>query len=184
MPKYKSTIDIMKVIGNKDQIRNFGVIAHVDHGKTTMSDSLLAGCGIISPNVAGEALVLDSMEMEQKRGITINSANITLYYEQDNTPYVFNMIDTPGHVDFNSRVSRSLRAIDGSVVVADAVEGVMTQTETVTRQSLEERVRPVLYINKIDRLVKELRLTPEKMQEHLNGVITEFNALINLILSF
>ena len=180
MPKYKSTTDIMKIIGNKDQIRNFGVIAHVDHGKTTMSDSLLAGCGIISPSVAGEALVLDSMEMEQKRGITINSANITLYYEQDGTPYIFNMIDTPGHVDFNSRVSRSLRAIDGSVVVADAVEGVMTQTETVTRQSLEERVRPVLYINKIDRLVKELRLTPEKMQEHLNGVITEFNALINL----
>ena len=113
MPKYKSTTDIMKIIGNKDQIRNFGVIAHVDHGKTTMSDSLLAGCGIISPSVAGEALVLDSMEMEQKRGITINSANITLYYEQDGTPYIFNMIDTPGHVDFNSRVSRSLRAIDG-----------------------------------------------------------------------
>ena len=170
----------MKIVGNKDQIRNFGVIAHVDHGKTTMSDSLLAGCGIISPNVAGEALVLDSMDMEQKRGITINSANISLYYEFDNTPYVFNMIDTPGHVDFNTRVSRSLRAIDGAVVVSDAVEGVMTQTETVTRQALEERVRPVLYINKIDRLVKELRLTPEKMQEHLIGVISEFNGLIDL----
>ena len=81
MPKYKSTNDIMKVIGNKDQIRNFGVIAHVDHGKTTMSDSLLSGCGIISPSVAGEALALDTMDMEQKRGITINSTNITLYHE-------------------------------------------------------------------------------------------------------
>ena len=180
MPKYKSTNDIMKVISNKDQIRNFSVIAHVDHGKTTMSDSLLSGCGIISPSVAGEALALDTMDMEQKRGITINSTNITLYHEHENTPFVFNMIDTPGHVDFNTRVSRSLRAIDGAVVVSDAVEGVMTQTETVTRQALEELVRPVLYINKIDRLVKELRLTPEKMQEHLMGVIREFNALIDL----
>tara|TARA_B000000460_G_scaffold236097_1_gene197818 strand:- start:1335 stop:3527 length:2193 start_codon:yes stop_codon:yes gene_type:complete len=180
MPKYKSTNDIMKVISNKDQIRNFSVIAHVDHGKTTMSDSLLSGCGIISPSVAGEALALDTMDMEQKRGITINSTNITLYHEHENVPFVFNMIDTPGHVDFNTRVSRSLRAIDGAVVVSDAVEGVMTQTETVTRQALEELVRPVLYINKIDRLVKELRLTPEKMQEHLMGVIREFNALIDL----
>jgi len=180
MPKYKSTNDIMRVISNKDQIRNFSVIAHVDHGKTTMSDSLLSGCGIISPSVAGEALALDTMDMEQKRGITINSTNITLYHEHENTPFVFNMIDTPGHVDFNTRVSRSLRAIDGAVVVSDAVEGVMTQTETVTRQALEELVRPVLYINKIDRLVKELRLTPEKMQEHLIGVIREFNALIDL----
>ena len=170
----------MRVISNKDQIRNFSVIAHVDHGKTTMSDSLLSGCGIISPSVAGEALALDTMDMEQKRGITINSTNITLYHEHENTPFVFNMIDTPGHVDFNTRVSRSLRAIDGAVVVSDAVEGVMTQTETVTRQALEELVRPVLYINKIDRLVKELRLTPEKMQEHLMGVIREFNALIDL----
>ena len=170
----------MKVISNKDQIRNFSVIAHVDHGKTTMSDSLLSGCGIISPSVAGEALALDTMDMEQKRGITINSTNITLYHEHENVPFVFNMIDTPGHVDFNTRVSRSLRAIDGAVVVSDAVEGVMTQTETVTRQALEELVRPVLYINKIDRLVKELRLTPEKMQEHLMGVIREFNALIDL----
>ena len=90
------------------------------------------------------------------------------------------MIDTPGHVDFTGKVTRSLRAIDGAVVVADAVEGVMTQTETVTRQSLEERVRPVLYINKIDRLVKELRLTPEKMQEWLANVITDFNRLIDI----
>jgi elongation factor 2 len=180
MPKYKSTTEIMKIIGNKSQVRNFGIIAHVDHGKTTMSDSLLAGCGMLSKTVAGQALAMDSMEMEQKRGITINSANITLFYEQDGKSYVMNMIDTPGHVDFTGKVTRSLRAIDGAVVVADAVEGVMTQTETVTRQSLEERVRPVLYINKIDRLVKELRLTPEKMQEWLANVITDFNRLIDI----
>ena len=139
--KYKSTEQVMKIIKNKDQIRNFGVIAHVDHGKTTMSDSLLANSGIIAPSAAGKALALDSMKQEQERGITIVQANITLNYTaKDGKEYVINMIDTPGHVDFSGRVIRSLRAIDGSVVVCDAVEGIMTQTETVTRMSLEERV--------------------------------------------
>ncbi|HJM45365.1 MAG TPA: GTP-binding protein, partial [Candidatus Nitrosopelagicus sp.] len=179
MTKYKSTAEVMKIISDKDKIRNFGVIAHVDHGKTTMSDSLLAHSGIISPSTAGNALAMDSMKAEQERGITIVQANVTLHYQQDDDDYVINMIDTPGHVDFSGRVIRSLRAIDGAVVVCDAVEGIMTQTETVTRMSLEERVRPVLYINKIDRLIKELRLTPEKMQETLAGVVANFNELID-----
>ena len=159
---------------------DFGVIAHVDHGKTTMSDSLLAACGLLSPSVAGQALALDYMDLEQQRQMTIKAANVTLYYEYNNIPYVLNMIDTPGHIDFTGRVTRSLRAIDGAVVVVDAVEGVMTQTETVTRQALEERVRPVLYINKIDRLVKELRLTPERMQQWLAGIVNDFNHLISI----
>jgi elongation factor 2 len=180
MPKYKSTAEILKIIGSREQIRNFGVIAHVDHGKTTMSDSLLAATGMLSPSVAGQALALDYMDLEQQRQMTIKAANVTLYYEYDQHPYVMNMIDTPGHIDFTGRVTRSLRAIDGAVVVTDAVEGVMTQTETVTRQALEERVRPVLYINKIDRLVKELRLTPEKMQAWLANIISDFNQLISI----
>jgi len=179
MAKYKSTEQVLKIIKDKNQIRNFGVIAHVDHGKTTMSDSLLAHSGIIAPSAAGKALALDYMKEEQERGITIVQANVTLHYKQADKEYVINMIDTPGHVDFSGRVIRSLRAIDGAVVVCDAVEGIMTQTETVTRMSLEERVRPVLYINKIDRLIKELRLTPEAMQEKLASVVTSFNNLID-----
>src|SRR5262245_17590133 len=180
MPKFKSTQDILRLIGNKDQIRNFGVIAHVDHGKTTMSDSLLAASGIISPTVAGQALALDSMKLEQNRQMTIRGANVTLFYEHEGKDYVINMIDTPGHIDFTGRVTRALRAIDGVVVVSDSVEGIMTQTETVTRQALEERVRPVLYINKIDRLVKELRLDPQAMQKWLSNIIAEFNKLVDI----
>ena len=179
MAKFKSTEQVLKIIKNKEQIRNFGVIAHVDHGKTTMSDSLLAHSGIISPSSAGSALAMDFDKEEQERGITIYQANVTLYYSQKNKDYVINMVDTPGHVDFSGRVIRSLRAIDGAVVVCDAVEGIMTQTETVTRMALDERVRPVLFINKVDRLIKELRLTPEKMQETLANVIADFNQLID-----
>ena len=119
------------------------------------------------------------MKLEQDRQMTIVQANVTLLYEQNNNEYVINMIDTPGHIDFTGRVTRSLRAIDGAVVVSDSVEGIMTQTETVTRQALEERVRPVLYINKIDRLIKELRLSPEKMQDWLANIIATFNGLID-----
>jgi len=179
MVKYKSTGEVLKIIKNKDQIRNFGVIAHVDHGKTTMSDSLLAYSGIIAPSAAGKALAMDFDKEEQERGITIYQANVTLHFTKDEKEYVINMIDTPGHVDFSGRVIRSLRAIDGAVVVCDAVEGIMTQTETVTRMALEERVKPVLFINKVDRLIKELRLTPEKMQAQLAEVVANFNQLID-----
>jgi len=180
MPKFKSTAEIMKLVYTKDQIRNIGIIAHVDHGKTTMTDSLLAAAGMLSPTVAGEALALDYLEEEQKRQMTIKAANISLYHEREGKPYVINLIDTPGHIDFTGRVTRSLRVIDGAVVVVDAVEEVMVQTETVTRQALDERVRPVLYINKIDRLIKELKLTPEQLQAKLSRIIQQFNRLIDL----
>ncbi|MGC8558579.1 MAG: elongation factor EF-2 [Nitrososphaeria archaeon] len=180
MPRFKTTAEALKIISSKEQIRNFGVIAHVDHGKTTTSDSLLAAAGMLSPTVAGQALALDYMELEQKRQMTIKAANVTLNYEYEGKSYVFNMIDTPGHIDFTGKVTRSLRALDGAVVVVDAVEGVMTQTETVLRQALDERVRPVLYINKIDRLIKELRLSSEKMQAWLTNIINDVNQLINI----
>jgi elongation factor 2 len=179
MPRFKTTAEALKIVHNKDQIRNLGIIAHVDHGKTTTSDSLLAACGMLSPSVAGQALALDYMELEQQRQMTIKAANVTLYYEREGKPYVINLIDTPGHIDFTGRVTRSLRAVDGAIVVVDSVEGVMVQTSTVTRQALEERVRPVLYINKIDRLIKELRLSPDKMQQWLSRIVQDFNNLID-----
>jgi len=145
-----------------------------------MTDSLLAAAGLLSPSVAGTALALDYMEEEQKRQMTIKAANVSLLHERSGTPYVINLIDTPGHVDFSGRVTRSIRAIDGAVVVVDSVEEIMVQTETVTRQALEDRVRPVLYINKIDRLIKELRLSSEQIQERISRIIAEFNRLVNL----
>lgn len=145
-----------------------------------MTDSLLAAAGLLSPTVAGKALALDYMEEEQKRQMTIKAANISLYYELEGKPYIINLIDTPGHIDFTGKVTRSLRAIDGAIVVVDAVEGVMTQTETVTRQALEERVRPLLYINKIDRLINELKLEPQAVQETLMNIIKDFNNLIEI----
>ena len=178
--RVKVVSEIEKIMSNIEQVRNIGIIAHVDHGKTTTSDSLLAAAGIISERIAGEALVLDYLSVEKQRGITVKSANISLYHEYEGKPYVINLIDTPGHVDFSGKVTRSLRVLDGAIVVVDAVEGVMTQTETVIRQSLEERVRPLLFINKVDRLIKELKLPPEKIQERFVEIIREVNNLIDL----
>ncbi|MEM3770519.1 MAG: elongation factor EF-2 [Candidatus Bathyarchaeia archaeon] len=180
MPKFRQTAEILKLMHRKENIRNIGIIAHIDHGKTTMTDSLLAEAGLLSPRIAGEARALDYLEEEQKRGITIKTANISLLHEIGGRPYVINLVDTPGHVDFTGKVTRALRAIDGAVVVVDAVEEVMVQTETVTRQALEERVRPVLFINKVDRLVKELRLTPSEIQDKFMRIIRDFNNLVEL----
>ncbi len=180
MPRFKTTTEILALSKDKEHIRNAGIIAHVDHGKTTLTDSLLAAAGLLSPSMAGTALALDYLEEEQKRQMTIKAANISLFYEREIGNYLINLIDTPGHVDFSGRVTRSLRAMDGAVVVVDAVEEVMVQTETVTRQALEERVRPVLFVNKIDRLIKELRLSPDKIQAKLGRIITDFNRLIEM----
>jgi elongation factor 2 len=180
MPRFKQTAEILKIMDKKETIRNIGIIAHIDHGKTTMTDSLLVEAGLLSPKIAGEARALDYLKEEQKRGITIKTANISLLHEQKGTPYLINLIDTPGHVDFTGKVTRALRAIDGVVVVVDAVEEVMVQTETVTRQALSERVKPVLFINKVDRLVKELKLGPADIQTKLNRIIRDFNNLIDL----
>lgn len=180
MPKFRQTQDIVKLMSKKEDIRDIGIIAHIDHGKTTMSDSLLAEAGLLSPKIAGAARALDYLEEEQKRGITIKTANISLLHEVDNISHVVNLIDTPGHVDFTGKVTRALRAIDGAVVVVDAVEEVMVQTETVTRQALNERVKPVLFINKVDRLIKELKLSADQMQTKLLRIIRDFNNLISL----
>ncbi|MEM3090710.1 MAG: elongation factor EF-2 [Candidatus Bathyarchaeia archaeon] len=180
MPRFKQVSEILKLMHRKEDIRNIGIIAHIDHGKTTMTDSLLAEAGLLSPRIAGEARALDYLEEEQKRGITIKTANISLLHEVGGRPCVINLVDTPGHVDFTGKVTRALRAIDGAVVVVDAVEEIMVQTETVTRQALEERVRPILFINKVDRLIKELRLTTSEIQDKFTRIIRDFNNLIEV----
>src|SRR3972149_1520007 len=148
MPRFRQLNQILELMREKERIRNLGIIAHIDHGKTTLTDSLLAGAGLLSPKMAGTARVLDYLQEEQKRKITIKAANISLLYRTTESSFVLNLVDTPGHVDFTGKVTRALRAIDGAVVVVDAVEEIMAQTEVVTRQGLEERGRPVLFINK------------------------------------
>ena len=172
------TKKVLELMRKPEQIRNVGVAAHIDHGKTTFSDNLLAGAGMISEELAGKQLVLDFREDEQARGITIDAANVNMVHNLDGTDYLINLIDTPGHVDFGGDVTRAMRAVDGAIVLVDAVEGVMPQTETVFRQALKERVKPVLFINKVDRLIRELKLTPEQMQQRFINVIENINKLI------
>ncbi len=180
MVKFRQTEEILKIMRNIEQVRNIGTLAHVDHGKTTTSDSLLMAAGLLSPKVAGRALALDYVEIEQLRQMTVKAANVSLYHEWKGKPYVINLVDTPGHVDFTGHVTRSLRVMDGALVVVDAVEGIMTQTETVVRQALAERVRPLLFINKVDRLIKELRLSANEVQKRFIEIIRDFNGLIDL----
>ncbi|WP_396610820.1 elongation factor EF-2 [Haloferax sp. S1W] len=167
-----------KLMDKPEQIRNIAIAAHVDHGKTTLSDNLLAGAGMISDETAGQQLAMDTKEDEQERGITIDAANVSMTHEYDDENHLINLIDTPGHVDFGGDVTRAMRAVDGALVVVDAVEGAMPQTETVLRQALREGVKPALFINKVDRLINELQEGPEEMQQRLVDVISDVNELI------
>jgi len=167
-----------KLMSNQKNIRNIAIIAHVDHGKSTLTDNLVATAGLISKDLAGEQRFMDFYYLEQQRGVTINSANVSVPCEINGEQYLINIIDTPGHVDFTGEVIRSMRAVDGAVVLVDAVEGIMPQTETVLRQALKERVRPILFINKVDRLITEMHVTPEDMQKRFVKIIMGVNNLI------
>jgi len=167
-----------ELMDKPENIRNIAIAAHVDHGKTTLTDNLLAGAGMISDDTAGEQLAMDTEEDEQERGITIDAANVSMTHEYEGTNHLINLIDTPGHVDFGGDVTRAMRAVDGALVVVDAVEGAMPQTETVLRQALREGVKPTLFINKVDRLISELQEGPEEMQERMTAVIRDVNDLI------
>jgi len=175
---------VEKVTGlmkDKEHIRNMGIAAHIDHGKTTLSDNLLSGCGIISEELSGKQCFMDYDEQEQARGITINAANVSMVHTYSDHEYLINMIDTPGHVDFSGDVTRAMRAVDGAIIVVCAVEGMMPQTKTVINQAMKEKVKPVLFINKVDRMINELQLTPEAMQERFMKIIQEVRDLIVLI---
>ncbi|KAF9925090.1 Cytoplasmic GTPase/eEF2-like protein (ribosomal biogenesis) [Linnemannia zychae] len=235
--------ELIRLQANQAHVRNICILAHVDHGKTTLSDSLLASNGIISSKLAGKVRFLDSRADEQERGITMESSAISLYFkirrriaaasiaaaatkaasaadknnvpsgtvmnqsnDTANTPtansnsgtpnsgtstplesiaeeYLINLIDSPGHVDFSGEVSTASRLCDGALVLVDAVEGVCTQTHTVLRQAWKESVRPVLVINKIDRLITELQFSPMEAYVHLNKILEQVNAVMGTFFS-
>lgn len=183
---------------NSNNIRNFCILAHVDHGKTTLSDSLVCSNGVISPKLAGKLRFLDSTEEEQKRGITMHSSAISLLFrpeerksapnaegsqcapsEEMSTPpeYLINLVDSPGHIDFSSDVSTATRLCDGALIVVDVLEGLCTQTHAVLYKALKERMRPCLVLNKIDRLMLEMKLSSVEAFYHLRRIIENVNAL-------
>jgi len=175
---------IKRLSADQKHIRNIATSAHIHHGKTALTDNLLAASGHMAAKSAGdlEAGMATWQHLdEQERLMTVDAANVSMVHNFHDSEYLINLIDTPGHVDFSGNVTRAMRAIDGTIVLVCAVEGVMPQTETVIKQALRERVRPVLFINKVDRLVKELKLTPEQMQQRFVNIFHEFNDLIRKI---
>ena len=219
-----------------NNIRNMSVIAHVDHGKSTLTDSLVSKAGIIAAAKAGEARFTDTRADEQERCITIKSTGVSMYFEYDlamersldaedeaeakaaaekagkgaehdeakeaargggddddedadekigdgvmisEKSFLINLIDSPGHVDFSSEVTAALRVTDGALVVVDCVSGVCVQTETVLQQALQERIKPVLMINKLDRMVLELKTEPEEAYLKLRQAIENVNVVIS-----
>jgi len=201
------TVDeIRRMMDYADNIRNMSVIAHVDHGKSTLTDSLIGAAGIIAQAKAGDARFMDTRKDEQERTITIKSTSVSLYFEmedkylegkskeiadkriadglqlawgkENHSQYLINLIDSPGHVDFSSEVTAALRVTDGALVVVDCIEGVCVQTETVLRQAISERIKPILFVNKLDRVFLELHMDAEEAYQNFSRAIESVNVII------
>merc|ERR1712198_292291 len=186
--------EIRELMDKRRNIRNMSVIAHVDHGKSTLTDSLVSKAGIIASSRAGETRFTDTRKDEQERCITIKSTAISMYFkmseenitlidnidqkEPNELGFLINLIDSPGHVDFSSEVTAALRVTDGALVVVDCVSGVCVQTETVLRQAIAERIRPVLMMNKMDRALLELQLEQEDMYQTFSRIVESVNVIV------
>ena len=232
------TVDEIRGMMNKsDNIRCLSVIAHVDHGKSTLTDSLIGAAGIIAEKKAGDTRFMDTREDEQDRTITIKSTGVSLHFSvnkegfvkrqkeirklaildkfkgkkkreskeckeamaavkefepleckasftdkktgENRIPFLINLIDSPGHVDFSSEVTAALRVTDGALVVVDCIEGVCVQTETVLRQAIAERIRPILWVNKLDRIFLELDMEGEEAYQNFSRAIESANVIIS-----
>jgi elongation factor 2 len=189
MVKVKNPEDIMRMVTstNYAKKRIFSIVAHIDHGKTTASDYLLRRAGLMREEDAGQLQMTDSDDEEQERGITIFTSVVLLSFNDprvpdDNEPYIFQINDTPGHISFTGEVSRALRGSDGAIILVDALEGVMTQTETNIRLAVgKELCKPVLFINKVDRLISELRLSPKDTYAKIDEITKQVNELIKKV---
>ena len=169
---------------NTSNIRNICVLAHVDHGKTSLVDSLISYNNIISPKMAGNVRYMDSREDEQERHITMKASSITVIYrsEQLNSNYLLNIIDVPGHVDFSYEIFSSLKMVDGAIIMIDVIEGICSQTESAIRQAWDEKIKFILVLNKIDKLFRIVEKTPEEAYEHLKNLLEKVNAMMSSLI--
>ncbi|MHA1757787.1 MAG: GTP-binding protein [Promethearchaeota archaeon] len=189
MVKVKNPEEIQHLImsGSYEKKRIFSIVAHIDHGKTTASDYLMRRAGLMRPEDAGQLQMTDSDEEEQQRGITIFTSVVLLAFKDPRKPdddeeYLFQINDTPGHISFTGEVSRALRGSDGAIILVDALEGIMTQTETNIRLAVgEELCKPVLFINKVDRLISELKLSPKDTFAKIDDITRKVNDLIKKV---
>jgi elongation factor 2 len=169
---------VQSLMNSPKNIRNIGIVAHIHHGKTALTDNLAAAAGMMATELVGERMLTWIDQQERERLMTIYGSTVTMPHTYEGEKYLINLLDTPGHVDFGADVTQAMRAVDGGVVLVCAVEGIMPQTETVLKQALSERVKPILFINKVDRAIKELKLTPEALQKRLAAIVVDVNKFI------